>query len=430
MSGSKTIVIGSTGHAHVASIPWEKATATNLVDYDVVVVDCSRLTTQYLDTFKYDFFDRIRYKLARLMASGGKIIALGIAEQRTPRESKLSHDTYSWSPVGITTVAETGDTVTLIDAGDFGRLLSLLKRWSFWYKFGGDLSREFKSICGEISEVDYTRQIVPIALNRYGEVLAGQMYINAIPKNSRDEDDVKSLGPIVLLPPIEGLPAREAVNLVLEDLLGLPQETLPPEWAAAIEVPGIGRIEQDINGKQAEIDSLVASVADLGVQRVALDEYKKLLYASGAELERIFAQCLEELGATINPPRYSTEEFVLEYEGTIRLVECKGVGKSAAASHLRQLWAYISKYEEDEERDDGKGILFVNAWNEVAPDERDMRDTPVFPQNVIDPAVSSHVALVSSVAFFRAFCRFLEGKCTADEILRKILDTSGVVRFE
>jgi hypothetical protein len=121
-------------------------------------------------------------------------------------------------------------------------------------------------------------------------------------------------------------------------------------------------------------------------------------------------------------------QFVLEYKGETYLIECKGVGKSIARSHVVQLLGYLTKFEETEGKS-GKGILFGNAWKDLPPDQRQQKDTVIFPPNVIESATSNNIALLSSVEFFAGFCQFLAGMVSGEDILDKIVQTVGVVKF-
>lgn len=423
-STPKTLVIGSMGHAHVTCARWEDITKVNVVDFDVVVVNCHVLTEKYLQTLKWDFFDHLRTQLTRLLVSGGTIIALGIRKHRARITDHTSLNTYSWSPIDIGTQIEAGDTVKR-DTGDFPKLLSNLKRWEYWYFVPNScLSHELTNICGSTTSFKYRNTFAPFASNRYGRVLAGSIRFTITAKEERDREPL-TLGPLVVLPAINDFGYRESINHVLEDLLNLPQEDLPPAWIDQIVVPGVSAIEAAIAAKQTSISDLQAEIAALSEQKRALDYYKQLLYMSGTALERVFATCLEKLGGTIRPAKYSEEEFVLEYKGATYLVECKGVSKSIALSHVRQLTDYMLKYEEDEGVA-GKGILFGNAWKDLPVEDRDKADTPHFPTNVVARSRTLDIALVSAPAFFEAFSHFLEGRLSGDAILERLTKTAGV----
>jgi hypothetical protein len=269
--------------------------------------------------------------------------------------------------------------------------------------------------------------IVPqmIATNRYERPLAVEYTLGV---SGRDGVSGLIFGSITLLPDLPEIDSREAVNLVLEDLIGLPQSTLPPEWTGRLVVPGISQLETEIEIRIGEIEKLKKEVVSLESQRGALEWYRKLLYASGAELEMVFRKCLETMGGAVTPAKYSQEEFVLDFEDRRCLVECKGVSKSAALTHVRQLTSYTLQYEEDEGKS-GRGVLFVNAWRNLPPEVRESEEAPTFPANVIAAARQHAIALVSSVDFFSAYCEFLAGRMEGSAILRHLTSSSGVVAF-
>ena len=195
----------------------------------------------------------------------------------------------------------------------------------------------------------------PLIRNRYEQSLATSLTLR------HGNNPRKTYGTFTLLPCIRQLEEREAVNLLLEDLLGLPQESLPPPWAENVLMPLTPEIQAKIDGKRVRIEALEAEIAEHQSEKGEIEKFKKLLYGDGKELEDIFSLCLEKLGGKVKEAKYSEEEFILEYKEEQYLVECKGVGKSIALGHVRQLLDYMFKFEEDEGKP-GKGILFCNAW--------------------------------------------------------------------
>ncbi|CAG9233760.1 hypothetical protein BGLA2_610036 [Burkholderia gladioli] len=118
----------------------------------------------------------------------------------------------------------------------------------------------------------------------------------------------------------------------------------------------------------------------------------------------------------------------MEWNNSVFLAECKGVSKSISLANLRQVQDYVLKYEEDE-NSKGKGILFGNAWRGLPPAERDTKDRPIFPPNVIERAQQFGVSLVSTLDLYRAFSRFLSGEVSPQAILSVITEANGVADF-
>jgi hypothetical protein len=426
MPTNKTLVVGSTGHQHVTAISWEQVGSVNIVDYDRVVLATRPLTSDFLKGQSIGFFEAIRKSLARLLASGGNVIALGEPHIACEVSDYTTHTNYSWSPITVGVQIESGDSIS-INSARYAKYLKHFHRWDFFYFLPqGCLTSEITKVCGSTSHYTYERSVIPYAENRYNKMLAGAFTFTV---HQKDKSDPRALGEIVLLPYIPDLDTREAINLVLEDELQLPQSELFPEWVASISMPLIPNIDAAILEKKNRIRALEDEVTFAENEKADIEKFKKLLFASGHELEDIFSLCLARCGGKIIPAKYSQEEFVLEYRNEHYLVECKGVGKSMALTHVRQLFDYMTKYEE-EEGIAGKGILMGNAWRGLPLQARAQTDTPVFPDNVIVRATSLSIALVSSVDFFDAFCKFLKGELAGEAILDRITTTVGVVDFK
>ena len=427
MAKSKVLVIGSTRHEHVTSVSWGDTQSVNIVDFDVVVINCRPLTAEFLEGRPWNFFIATRKALVRLLDSGGQIIALASKWERALMDTGSSIDTYSWSPIAFGQQEESGDTIEISSKYSFPSYFARFTRWDYWFFVPqGCLTTELTDYFGSASKYAYEISIQSIAVNRYKRPLAGVIKTRI---ENRETKSGKDIGGILILPEIRDLDAREAVNLILIELLSQPQETLPPEWTEKISVPGILKIESEILDLKQSIERVNDQIVRLERTKASLEYFRQLLFASGTQLEKVFARCLENLGGKVAPAKYSQEEFVLQFEGSILLAECKGIAKSAALTHVRQLMDYILKYEEDEGAS-GKGVLLVNAWKDLAPQDRNLQDTLTFPPNVIDRATSMGIALVSSVDFFKAYCRFLSKEIDGAVILRSIVAASGVVPFE
>src|SRR5579864_9726163 len=129
---TKTLVVGSSGHAHVTCVGWTDLKSVNLKDFDAVVFNVASLDDRtILQQPRYGFFTDVRKELSRLLASGGKIIAL-TPERRMIKQKDDWRSNWEWSPFQIATQAEAGDTIE-IKREAFERYLAKLKRWTFYF---------------------------------------------------------------------------------------------------------------------------------------------------------------------------------------------------------------------------------------------------------------------------------------------------------
>jgi len=433
---ARYLVIGSSGYAGVESTDWNDRALPNIVDFDFILVDVPALTAEKLAAADYRRFEEMRKQLVRFLHSGGELVVITAPRIVHRRENSYPDhlDNYDWSPLSIGAQMEEGESLVK-KSDEFVDYLSRMKKWDYYLFFPRDcLSSELTDFYGSTYDTRYSTPCTPIVVNRYDKVLAGRYQIQVRRPESKsarykkypsEPDSVT--GDIVLLPRIEGLDNREATAVVLQTLTGAQQRSVEPEWCDTIEIPGVAQVADQIQTHHNQIETLLKEIAALQEKMDYLNNYKRLLYGSGPELEDIVSLCFSKLGGDITPARYSQEEFILVFRETEYLVEVKGTGKSCALSHLRQLSDYLLKYQEHTGKN-CKGILFANTWRAIPPAERGTNDKPIFPDNVVSRAEQWDVALVSSTDFFSAFLRFLNAG-DGSAVLDAIVQQKGVVAF-
>ena len=425
MPDTKILVIGSTKHQHVDCVELNHINTVNIVDYDIVVVNTWSLQPATIKRL-HPMASTIRTSFARLLRSHGDIIVLGSPMEGVDISNMVSDTNYFWCPLTLFIPEESGNTIERLTL-EFSRFLSEFREWNFYYVLTNQFhTAELLQVFGPPGLIRYRRDEEIFVQNRYGRMLSGSIKLEIGRHESSSEIET---GRLVLLPELKSVDSREAVNRALEDILGTPQEELPPEWVDAVEMPLVGELHDQISKREKTILGLHEEIKERTDQIASIEVFKKLTYSSGHELEDVFELCLNRCGGITKDAKYSDEEFILEYKGDIYLIECKGVGKSIARAHVVQLLGYLTKFEETEART-GKGILLGNAWKDIPLEERDRKNTVVFPDNVKSMAVSNDIALISAVSFFRAFCRFLAGELTGEAIMDRLTTSVGVVVFD
>lgn len=182
------------------------------------------------------------------------------------------------------------------------------------------------------------------------------------------------------------------------------------------------KAEGSIANEKRKIEQLTAEIDEIC-------SFRRLLYATGRELESILRTSLERLGAKVSPAKYSEEEYILEVDGRLHLVEVKGVTKSISLTHLRQLNDYLLKYQE-ETGNECKGILFGNSWRNNPPGMRGTEAAPEFPDNVVKRAEEWGISLVSSKSFFDAFVGALKDASVSRQVLAVLTTARGLAEFK
>jgi hypothetical protein len=419
----KTLVVGSTGHAHVTCVAWTELNSVNLKDFDAIVFNVTSLDDRTITRLPhYGFFGEVRKQLSRLMGSGGRIIAL-TPELRAIKQKNDWRTNWEWCPFQIGTQPEAGDTVK-IKRTVFERYLSKLKRWTFFFFIPEcPLTGELTDLFGSTYNTEYKFPADAFVINRYGKMLAGEVSLIAHPADSH----ILECGSVTVLPLIAELEQKEAMNLILEDLIGKPQRSLPPDWVDQIPMPFVDTINDEIAQKNAAIESLRQEIAARSQKVAEIEKWKKLVYTTGLELEQIFEDAVIKLGAKTKPAA-AEEEFIFEHKGNAGVVECKGVSKSISLEHVRQTDSHVLKFITAEERN-GKGVLLGNAWRNLPLSKRGEADTPIFPNNVVKHAARREIALVGANDFLEVFCRFLKGEVSGEAVLDAMSTQSGIVDF-
>ena len=434
------LILGSTGYTGIDSTDWNADSLPNIVDYDTVIVDVRSLDEKKLKLLSYDRVKEIRLQLVRLLDSKGQVIVLTdfIRSVKRPKEYPEKMGNYDWCPITIGISNESGESI-IVKQKLFNSYLSNLKDWLYYLFIPSScLSDQLTDYYGATYKTKYKIPSVPYITNRYDKVLAGAYRIEVRweAENHRayssykyypEKPDVVT-GEIVLLPLLQNIDPRQAVALVLQDLTGFVAHEQAPNWAGNLSVPHVDEIDKEISIQRKKISEKFDEVRKLGTKRLALEEYKRLLFASGVDLQEVVKRALEDLGGKVTPARYGQEEYILEFDGQEYLIEVKGVKKSISLGDLRQLTDYLLKYEEDTGKS-SKGILFGNAWRNDPPQERGTKEKPEFPDNVMRRAKDLQIALVSSTAFFVAFCAFLNDQALGSQILRQMTTSVGVVDF-
>ena len=418
----KTLVVGSSGHAHVTCVAWTDLRSVNIRDFDAIVFNVTSLDDETIIALpRYGFFNEVRKQLALFLSSDGMIIAL-TPEFRAITDENSWRNNWDWCPVRISTQSEAGDTIE-IKRAMFSRYLSKLKRWTFYFFIAqGALSHELTEVFGSTFDTEYRLPFDPFAVNRYGKTLAGEvsLWTSTGDRNSK-------WGNITVLPFIAELEQKEAMKLILEDLIGKPQQSLPPHWVDQIPMPFVNAINAEIAQKNGAIETLQREIAAKEQERAEIEKWKKLVYATGRELEQIFEDAIIKLGAKTKPAA-AEEEFIYEFKAHAGVVECKGVGKSISLEHVRQTDSHVLKFIETENRE-GKGVLLGNAWRNLPLNERGTADTPIFPDNVVKHAAQRGIALVGAIDFLEVFSRFLKGEVSGEAVLDAISVQNGIVDF-
>ncbi|MFQ6119387.1 MAG: hypothetical protein ACE5KE_05820 [Methanosarcinales archaeon] len=432
MRKKKILILGAKGFSKVDCYYWDDE-LPNIPDYDIVIINVVSLTDKLS---KRGIQKEIKEGLIELLDSKGTLVAIGcpkkdliFSEIKNRYKNRFIEDNYSWCPFQLKIINKPGTSFEFEDE-TFREYFKNVKRWTYCFEITSDSSNLAFPINNAVK-------------NRYGKYLAGKIKlvrytIKEVPISPTGYNGTKKVwkkiyesGEFYFLPCPTEINDIEAINFILEKFFNVYQRTPPPEWSKLIEVPGLKKTQNEIEIKNQKISQLSKDINKLKEKEAELITYRELLYETGTALENIVKKVFITLGYEPKPPKFG-EEFIIKFEDKIGIVECKGKEKSISRRDFRQLWDYLTQYQL-ETSGEFKGILIGNAWRHKPLKERKTSKTPIFPageNGVIDIAEKRDISLVSTIDLFRVFCKFLEKKIKAEDIMKKIFDAKGVVNFD
>ena len=459
MREKKILILGAKDFPSVACYDWGEGDLPNIADHDVVIINVISLT-ENLSIINFNILDNIlnniKSALLKFLDSKGTLYAmacplkrvLALKTLRLPlkeetKENKSEIDNYQWSPIPLEVKNEEGDTVEIKDKS-FEDYFKYVKKWYFTIKpaitsLPKDAFEDYDQDL-IIANIETSNVImVKIATDRRGRAIAAKFYYQRkiiarrTPSEAYESVIAQKSGDFILLPLPTEIDDREAINYVLEKCLRVFQKAPPPDWAIKFSVPRLDKIESKLQKIENKINALNKERSEYEKQKTELESYRELLYETGIPLQEIVRKVFTKLGYPPKPPKFG-EEYIIEFNNTIGIIECKGVTKSISRRDFRQLLDYVKDYETEPDLSNikVKGILIANAWRNLKPEDRETKDRTIFPAGgggVIEIAKKHHMALLNTIDLFNIFCKFLDGTIEAKKILETIFKTEGIVKF-
>ncbi len=451
-------MIGCSAFAGAKCLSWGSLrTVPNIADYQTVVVATGALI-DHINRLKRlrDEIDNedgrkeledkarglsndlalLRYKLLQVLRARGEVYAvIHPCTRMFPTDRRSGYciiDSDECIPLPVVLHEEPGEGPRNILDG-YERYFALVPKWTHVF---GDRYQE--------SEIEYLveDEIAPAPkpqLNRM--VIATDWQGNAIGqalsyslhspnpgiRQSGEDQPQYTSGYFFILPPPHAKRDEEAVRLLLEDFCGIESRSPDPPWITEVSAPGepeavaaLKSAEATLTGAQQSVDAAAADV-----EKTA--SYKRVLSQKGPVLQEAVREIFESMGIQADDSPVSDEFVLVDSQGKV-LVEVTGSDRSVSTRDLSQLIKDIGKYVEAT-GEGAKGLFIANPWKDIRPGERDTKDKPIFPDDLVKTARPFSISLLSTIELFNAYCSLKEGKLTVDALMLRIRDTTGVVRL-
>ncbi len=397
---------------------WRDMGTLNPADFDLAILEMTSLVFAAQGALAspvvndwprfFDQLNRVRERLIRLLASGGTVVAL-LPTGRVANAGSSYFDVGHVLPFEVTSDFASGTTLNFDNAG-WAKYFARVAPWEFSLRveetapFNGRLPTWLGAL--SLTNADgMWADVTALATNRAGEMLGLAVEFH---------DPTRTIGPLFVVPnPADG-DTKAAIELILEEVLGVVVALPAPDWAESVQLTGLVKIDDCIDLLNQQARQVEADIASLRVEREKLTRWLGLIYETGQPLQDLCEEAYMMLGATTRPSEVS-DEFVVIHDGAEMLIEVKGVGKSASKAHVGQLLVDSTKHDPEFDRIG----LVVNAWRDLPLEERDTSSKSWFPQNVVEQAMPAGMLLVRTDTLLEATIRVVNG-ADGQQILDKM----------
>jgi len=445
------LVIGTYSAEGIDSFDWWQE-LPNLSDYDTIILDTTRILNFWslagrLKQKRYNVYslsraneqdkrinsnlNLIRQKLLEILEFDVTVYALYAPDVTVSyQEGGYKRLIYinNWCPIDIDTVSEKGKKIVVNDQS-YAEFFKNFKGWEYYFeadslkitKFQGYYERWWKVLprLGAIASNKTERPIAVRFTPRF-HFWRDTKHTDWLPNPE------KIGGSLVLLPTTDMYDTWSLIEILLRRGK-IFEETPQPTWVDKIEIPGEASLKDAIATETKKLEAVQAEIKKREDSFMELKKHKRLLYATGPELQDICKSTLEQLGAKTKPSDV-TDEFIIEIEDKEALVEVKGNEKSIHKRDISQLITDRGQYLATTDQY-VKGILIGNAWRRSHPQDRDIKGKPIFARHVVEIAEDQNIGLVSTTELFKAYCKRLQEPQCKTEILNKIISGKGIIKF-
>ncbi|MHB8104848.1 MAG: hypothetical protein ACYDG5_04835 [Dehalococcoidales bacterium] len=424
---NKVLVIGDYKTKNADSCTWSES-IYNLTDYETVIIDTSCLykvlsvetpgsytmATSDISVVLRASFKFIHKKILECLSLDTTIYVLYYPDSYISYGKNSSFYTNDWCPIPLKTCIEDGTTINIKNK-KYQQYLGKLKQWNYYYlpTESGEESKikDFYTLY----DVNIKRDIV--ATNKLNNPLAMELIVSFRKYSSSPSNELNSR--IILLP----ITNKDDASNDIDTIIGLTkslEQTEAPEWVNTIDIPNESRLKSELDSTEQKLVKARDNYEHLII-------HKRLLFDYSYSLQNICEVTLRELGATTKPS-VVTDEFIIEFKGKELLIEVKGKSKSIDKDDIGQLITDIGQHVAKT----GKpinGLFIGNGWRTLPLENREKKDCPTFPTEIVDIAVTQNVGLLSTSELFKAYCACLDGRLTKESFLKTVFGSSGIIKF-
>jgi hypothetical protein len=194
-----------------------------------------------------------------------------------------------------------------------------------------------------------------------------------------------------------------------------------PKWVESYFLPEEFETKQKVISLKSQIEVLKSEIDKANIEIARISEKKRLITATGNELEIYAEKIFRELGFEILEANKNRDDLIVKYEGKIAVVEIKGLTNSAGEKNAAQLEKWRSEYFETHGIEP-KGILLINTFRDTPLAERNQPD---FPDQMLRYSNNREHCLITTIQFLILYFEVLKNPELKGKMIESLFSTVG-----
>ncbi len=240
-------------------------------------------------------------------------------------------------------------------------------------------------------------------------------------------------GAITFLPPPTKITSTEAIEVLVNSIVGVEIKENEPEWSKKIEMPLVKKLIEQVSAENRIIEASTKNIKGLNLEKMEIEKHKKLLWTFNITLENAVRDALLLLGfQEVRQGRSKElEDLVIDFKTNKEyihgIIEVKGREGKTSLADMNQSDKWVKQYRVQENKK-VKGIFLSNQFRRTEEPESKLRLK--FEPNEIEFAKDFNLCVLPSVELFKAVVAVLNGKKIPRELIEKrILEASPICKI-
>jgi len=240
-------------------------------------------------------------------------------------------------------------------------------------------------------------------------------------------------GQINFLPPSTKISSSEAIEVLVNSIIGVEFKEEEPKWVSKTYLPKIDELICQISAENKTIEETNQKIQRLDKEKDEIEKYRKLLWTYSKPLENAVKDALFLLGfGEIREGRSKElEDLVLDFKSDNKFVhgviEVKGREKRTSLEDMNQCFKWVNQYRVQENKK-VKGIFIPNQFRRT--ETLCSKKRVMFEPNEIEFAQDFDICVLPTSELFRAVVHVLKGNTISrNEIEKRILIANPVCRL-